>query len=215
MTTCADPGGMKPEILPESRGPRSRAGLGSRRELVRSAEGSETLGHVGEAGFVTTDPIEQGARPRQVARAFLEVSERVPEPEVMLLHAFDRARRTPTQHGDRLVESIVVGQTAREHDATFGHEFGRGRHLSQFGPQFLHPAGLAEGPSAVHQHRVLIDLTGEFRVDVELFCRRLVLPGPIQRHTEEFTDRRRPRQRLTNRSQDADGIAFAILRKRF
>ena len=51
-----------------------------------SAEAGETFGHVAKGGVVGAHPAEVLAGAREVAGPLVQIGERVPEPEVELLH---------------------------------------------------------------------------------------------------------------------------------
>ena len=58
----------------------------------RSVEGGQALGGVGEIRCFRRDPAEQVARPGRVAGPLVEVSQGVPQSEVMGLGALDLDR---------------------------------------------------------------------------------------------------------------------------
>src|SRR5215831_9591672 len=96
-----------------------------------SAERGLAGGHVGELGVMRRDPGEERPGTRVVAGPFLEVSERIPEPEVVLtwpLHGVGLAR----EEAHRLGDPSPVGERPRGDDTALRHQLprrGRGSEL--------------------------------------------------------------------------------------
>src|SRR5439155_3447556 len=111
---------------------------------ARSTQGGESLGDVGKAGIVATNALEQIACLRQVAGALVQVAERVPGPDMVVLHAM-LLGASPVERGDRLGQPTLVGTRAGEDDTSLGHERARRRGGGELVPQLLHPAVPAEG----------------------------------------------------------------------
>ena len=105
---------------------------------------------------VRSHPTEELARPRDLARPFVEVRERVPEPEVELLDAL-HVVGPPGQRLDRELQAPGVRVGAGEHDAALGDERAGRRRLRELGPELLDLVEAPLRPPAVHQHRVLLD----------------------------------------------------------
>ena len=106
--------------------------------------------------------IEELARPRELARALVEVGERVPEPEVVLLRRASRRRPRRSSVAIASLQAARVGERAGEHDAALGHERARRRRLPRAPPRAPRPWRSCRcARAAVHEHRVLLDRAGE------------------------------------------------------
>jgi hypothetical protein len=84
------------------------------------------VGDVRELWVVRRDPREEGPGPSVIAGPFLEVCERVPEPEMVLTWPLDRVGLASEQ-ADGLGDAASVGEGARGDDAAFGDELSGGR----------------------------------------------------------------------------------------
>ena len=143
-----------------------------------SAERDEALGDVGERPRSRCAPVEELPRAGQVAAAFAEIGERVPEPEVMFgraLHAVAAAleqQRSPRAAGPRSASDPASTMRPSVTSAADGDAADSSSHNDSTREYLRLRSG------AVHQHRMLIDRAGEIGEVPELLAPR---PGTAPR----------------------------------
>ena len=121
-----------------------------------------------EFGLDIGNPGKAAPGPLQVADPVVQICERVPQPEVVLLRALG-AQRTSLKQADGVAWAAFVRQRARSHDAPLGDRMSVRIGVPQPVPDVMHVVEPAQCPVTVREHRQLVDSPSE----------RLVLLEPV------------------------------------
>ena len=166
---------------------------------------------VGELRVVGRDASEQRTGAGVVAGSLLEVGERVPEAQVVVVRG---ASPGPPSRSRSAIASVSWPWSASAPAATIRPSVtssaeGEAAASSSQSCRHLRPAML--GPVAVHENGVLLDRPGELDERLQLLCRPAVVAEPVLRQAEQLADTGRRRDGVPDLPQGPQPDPVAVV----